>query len=388
MYNVTYNAKAKYPDKPLFANFYPPTAMELTTSWPRTNIRYQFATCLTAGVYPAAQIVNGVAGFTDPVPFHATRYPDEVLTEISKWNRFTEAYGGYFYYSNPVYLIRDARESTVSADGNSPGLVVRSKERIDKRTRKMDALIINLIDYGTTTELKWVEINEEPSPASVTISFRLPEDLTAESAAFITPDGKQEINLIAAAGMYQATISDLSLFGSLVVTTNRNRELPAAPRAYATSFPDYEFKYDAAGETLFKDAKTITVLDEQTPLPIDNFYNGQLSTWKVSDDAYTGNMSLEITPEKLYITSTNESAIRVPINQFKNVEIAIKGDGASAAWFGFRLLNPNDNSPLWEEKTSSTASVPSTKTIRSSLLRKRLRQQSGLSIKETSTTTL
>jgi len=350
LYDVTYKAKSKYPDKPLFANFYPPTAKNLTTSWPKANIRYQFATCLTAGVYPAAQVVDGIAGFTDPVPFHAARYPDEVLTEISKWNRFTAAYGGYFYYSNPVYLIRDSRQSEVVAQGSSRGLVVRAKERIDKRTREINALIINLVDYGSNTELKWVDVNSEPAVSTANIRIKMPQGLTPEAAYFVTPDGRRRITLSQEGAYYTASITDLSLFGSLVVATNRNSELPAEPEDYARTFPNYEFKYDAAGETLYGNADKITVLDEVTLLPIDNYYNGKLSTFSVSSDANTGKMSLEVIPEKLYVTSTSESAIRVPIDVFKNFEIAIKGNNATAAWFGFRLLKPSDNSPLWEQK--------------------------------------
>ncbi|EGF51396.1 Repeat domain-containing protein [Bacteroides clarus YIT 12056] len=349
MYDVMYKAKSKYPDKPLFANFYPPTAMKLTASWPQANIRYQFATCLAAGTYPAAQVVDGIAGFTDPVPFHATKYPKEVLTEISKWNRFAEAYGGYFYYSNPVYLFRDIRESRVSVKEQFPGLVIKAKERIDKRTRRIDALVINLINYGVD-ELKWTEVNFEPQTISATVDFQLPQGLKVHKAYYISPEGKMEIPLNRNGRSYQAIIPQLSLFGSLVVTTNRNRDLPEVPKDYARSFPDYEFTYDSSGSTLSKGAKEIIVLDEEIPLPIDNYYNGKLSTWELSEDAYKGNTSIKVTPEKLYITSTSKSAIRVPIEIYKNFEIAIKSNEASATWFGFRLLKPSETSPIWEAK--------------------------------------
>lgn len=350
MYEVIYKAKSKYPDKPLFANFYPPSAMKLTTSWPQANIRYQFATCLAAGAYPAAQVVDGIAGFTDPVPFHATKYPQEVLTEISKWNRFVEAYGGYFYYSNPVYLFRDNRESSVTVKEKLPGLAIKAKERVDKRTRRVDALIINLINYGADKELKWTEINTEPQTNSVTVDFRLSGSLQAYKAYYISPEGKVEVPLSFKGQFYQVIIPQHSLFGSLVITTNRCKELPEVPKGYVRSFPDYEFTYDSAGNTLSKGAEEIIILDEETPLPIDNYYNGKLSTWELSKDAYKGATAIKVKPEKLYITSTSKSAIRVPIEVYKNFEIAVKSNGASATWFGFRLLKPSNNSPIWEAK--------------------------------------
>ena len=34
LYRDIYEAKSRYPDKPVFANFYPPAEMNLTTGWP------------------------------------------------------------------------------------------------------------------------------------------------------------------------------------------------------------------------------------------------------------------------------------------------------------------------------------------------------------------
>ncbi len=351
LYNMLYKTKSRYPDKPVFANFYPPSAMNLTTSWPKTNIWYHFATCLPAGGYPAAQIVDGVAGFTDPVPFHAVNYSTEVLTEISKWNRFVEAYGGYFYYSNPVYLFRDIRESDVKASASSSGIIIKPKERIDKRTREIDALIINLTDYGQdTANLKWTRVNTTPLQSAVDVKFKLPAGLTPDKVYFVTPDGKQEMTLSTSGDYYQVSTINLSLFGTVVVTTNRNKEMPAVPADYARTFPSIPFKYDAEGLTLNKNADTIVVLDEQTPLQIDNYYNNVLSHWEVSNNAYSGDTSIMVYPQKLYVTSNNKDAIRVPVNTYKNLQIAIKGNNATAAWFGFRLLKPSLTTSIWEEE--------------------------------------
>ena len=349
LYSVIYNSKSRYPDKPLFANFYPPIAMNLKTSWTIENIRYQFATCLAAGGYPAAQVVDGIAGFTDPVPFHAVNYPVEVLTEISKWNRFSEAYGGYLYYSNQRYLIRDYKKHNVSANGSNAGFVLKAKERIDKKTRKTDLIIINLIDYGQTTELKWTEVNSMPASKSVSINVQLPEDLQAVKAYFLTPDSKKEISLANITdNSYQLSISDFCLFGTIVLTTNLCNELPIEPSEYATSFPDYKFDYDAKGETLNKEKKRITILDNQEPLVIENYYQGLVSTWETVTEL--SSQSVKAYPGKLYLTSDTDNAIRVPVNKFKKFKVAIKGNNANACWFGFRLLNPSTTSSIWQSQ--------------------------------------
>ncbi len=350
LYREIYKAKAMYPDKPVFANFYPPTAMNLKTGWPLVNIRYQFATCLAAGGYPAAQVVDGIASFTDPVPFHAVNYPTEALTEISKWNRFAEAYGGYFYYSNPRYLIRDIKKSSVSLSGGSTGLWIKAKERVDKQTRNIDEIIINLIDYGTNTNLRWTEINNMPGNTSCTVSFTLPSGLTPDKAYIITPDGKQTANITTSGQSYNVSINNISLFATLVITTNRNTQLPEEPESYSTTFPDYKFEYDAAGKTLNNGRKNISLADEQQPLVIENYYNGTLSSWEFSDDAYAGTKSIAVKPGKLFWSSNENEAIRIPVSEFTRFKIAVKGNNAGSAWFGFRLLNPSATSSIWEKK--------------------------------------
>ncbi|GHV09909.1 hypothetical protein FACS1894162_1690 [Bacteroidia bacterium] len=349
LYYQIYKNKSKYPDKPLFANFYPPSAMNLQQSWSLNNIDYQFATCLAAGGYPSAQVVDGIAGFTDPVPFHAVRYSNEILTELSKWNRFAEAYGGYFYYSNLVYLIRDAKAIPFTATGLPAGVTAKVKERMDKRTGKTDAVILNLIDYGTT-DLKWTEVNQRQSKKAVNLAFSAPGVTLPTKAYWISLAGRTEIDIVSSGTSYLVRIPELDLFGSLVIPINPAAGLPVAPIANATTFQDYPFQYDAKGETLYKNAKKITVIEDQTPLVIGNNFDNVLSSWEKSSDAYSGNSSIVVKPGKLHFNSTSESAIRIPIKEFTKFSIAVKGNNASSAWFGFRLLNPSTTSSIWTSK--------------------------------------
>lgn len=67
-------------------------------------------------------MVDGVAGFTDPVPFHAVNYPASVLERIAQWNKFVAAYGAYFYYSNPAYLITDYVRGDFTVSGSNSGV--------------------------------------------------------------------------------------------------------------------------------------------------------------------------------------------------------------------------------------------------------------------------
>ncbi|MDR2057175.1 MAG: FG-GAP-like repeat-containing protein [Dysgonamonadaceae bacterium] len=351
LYNEIYKAKSNYPDKPLFANFYPPLSMNLNTSWPVANIRYQSATCLMAGGFPAAQVVDGIAGFTDPLPFHATKYPTEVLTEISKWNRFCEAYGAYYYYSNEHYLIRDSKINPI-VTSPSAGLVVKMKERKNKRTRQTDALIINMINYGDSPDLKWIEINNQPPAATVSIDFALPQGLALHKAYLLTPESKQEIQCTTLTNnSYRVDVDQLSWFASIVLSTNRCPELPPEPEPYSTTFEDYKFEYDTRGESLATASnEKITIIDEETPLVLKNYFDNRLSSWEISGEAYTGEQSISVKPGKLFFNSNSESAIRIPIDRYKKFRIAVKGGNASSAWFGVRLLNPSSSSPVWESR--------------------------------------
>jgi hypothetical protein len=158
IYAVVNQAATAYGDKPVSANFYPQTTNFLG-GWTQTNIDYQFATCLSAGGYPGAQIVDGTASFITTTPMTAVRYPDSVLARIASWNNFVNAYGGYYYFSSPTYLIHNPLLCAFSVSNAPPGLVYYAKERRDKRTFKMDAVIVNLINYGSSDDLPWDEVN-------------------------------------------------------------------------------------------------------------------------------------------------------------------------------------------------------------------------------------
>jgi hypothetical protein len=135
-----------------------------------------------------------------------------------------------------------------------------------------------------------------------------------------------------------------------VFSLNPSAGLPAEPVASATTFQAYPFQYDAKGETLYTNKKKFTVIEDQRPLVINNDYNGALSSWETSSDAYSGNTSIAVNPGKLHFNSTSESAIRIPVKQFTKFRIAVKGNNASSAWFGFRLLNPSTTSSIWTTK--------------------------------------
>ncbi|MCS2957887.1 hypothetical protein NXX53_13580 [Bacteroides salyersiae] len=70
-----------------------------------------------------------------------------MLEQIARWNKFTEAYGAYLYYSNRAYVIADYNQSDLALD-NDDGIYAKLKRRWDKRTGRADALIVDLVNYG------------------------------------------------------------------------------------------------------------------------------------------------------------------------------------------------------------------------------------------------
>lgn len=351
LYRDIYEAKSRYPDKPVFANFYPPAEMNLKTSWPKQNIDYQFATCLSAGGYPAAQVVDGVAGFTDPVPFHAVNYPMEVLERIARWNEFTEAYGGYLYYSNHAYVIADYNNSDLSLDDNIAGVYAKLKKRWDKRTRRVDAMIINLINYGTTTELRWDAVNATPQSRAVGVSFTLPENVVPTDLYCVTLEGRQKVNYVKEGTKIKVSLPTLDTFATLVLNLDNASGMPDEMDGDAMSFDIFPFQYDAKGETLRPaQCDAVSVLDDQEPLIVSNDYNGNISQASIITDAFAGERALQVTPGIIRFTTTSDGAIRVPIDQFNRFKIAIRSNNTTACWFGFRLIKPSDSSPVWETR--------------------------------------
>lgn len=350
LYNDMYRAKSKYPDKPVFANFYPPAEMNLTTSWPLINIDYQFATSISAGGYPAATLVDGVAGFTDPVPFHAVNYPDEILERIADWNDFLKAYGPYFYYSNPAYLITDYTEANLIVNNTDNGLFAKLKKRRDKRTHQVDALVLNVINYGNSTELKWTERNTAPSGKNISVEFDLPAGFEPKDVYAVNLDGRNKLNYTTSNGKLQMSYSGLNLFVSLVVTSANSPLLPDEPVENTVEFPDLKFEYDAEGKTIRPSGVTrIDVMEDQAPLEIGNRFGDNIATWEFIEDAYSGEKAVRVTPGMLTIPSTSDGAVRVPINEFKNFSVAIRANDTKASWIGFRLIKPSE-SPVWETR--------------------------------------
>lgn len=350
LYRDIYEAKSRFPDKPVFANFYPPAEMNLTTGWPKQNIDYQFATCLSAGGYPAAQVVDGVAGFTDPVPFHAVNYPLEVLEQIARWNQFTEAYGAYLYYSNRAYVIADYNGSDLSLNP-SAGIYAKLKKRWDKRTRRMDALIIDLLNYGATVDLRWDAVNAAPSAKAVTVTFALPENVNPSDLYGVTLEGCQKMNYTREGGKITITVPSLDVFATLVLNLNNTVGMPKEPDQGKVAFDLFPFRYDAAGETLRPaQVASITVFDDEQPLLVSNDYNGNVSQLSETTDAFSGEKALQLTPGMIRFSTTSAGAIRVPVDQFSRFKMAIRSHNTTACWFGFRLIKPSENSPVWETK--------------------------------------
>ena len=89
-------------------------------------------------------------------------YPLEVLEQITRWNKFTEAYGAYLYYSNRAYVIADYNQSDLVLD-NADGIYAKLKRRWDKRTGRADALIVDLVNYGSSVDLRWDVVNTAPA---------------------------------------------------------------------------------------------------------------------------------------------------------------------------------------------------------------------------------
>ena len=350
LYRDIYEAKSRYPDKPVFANFYPPAEMNLTTGWPKQNIDYQFATCLSAGGYPAAQVVDGVASFTDPVPFHAVNYPLEVLEQIARWNKFTEAYGAYLYYSNRAYVIADYNQSDLVLD-NADGIYAKLKRRWDKRTGRADALIVDLVNYGSSVDLRWDVVNTAPAAKATGLSFTLPEDAVPADLYCVTLEGSRKVDYTREGDKVKVSLSSLGTFATLVLHLNSTVGMPEAPAEKSVAFDLFPFRYDAGGETLrSEETAAITILDDQEPLIVSNDYNGNVSQIQTVTDAFAGEKALQVTPGMIRLTTTSDGAIRVPLDRFNRFKIAVRSHNTTACWFGFRLIKPSDSSPVWETK--------------------------------------
>lgn len=350
LYRDIYEAKSRYPDKPVFANFYPPAEMNLTTGWPKQNIDYQFATCLSAGGYPAAQVVDGVASFTDPVPFHAVNYPLEVLEQIARWNKFTEAYGAYLYYSNRAYVIADYNRSDLVLD-NADGIYAKLKRRWDKRTGRTDALIVDLVNYGSSVDLRWDVVNTAPAAKATGLSFTLPEDAVPADLYCVTLEGSRKIDYTREGDKVKVSLLSLGTFATLVLHLNSTVGMPEAPAEKSVAFDLFPFRYDAGGETLrSEETAAITILDDQEPLIVSNDYNGNVSQIQTVTDAFAGEKALQVTPGMIRFTTTSDGAIRVPLDRFNRFKIAVRSHNTTACWFGFRLIKPSDSSPVWETK--------------------------------------
>ncbi|MET0462078.1 MAG: FG-GAP-like repeat-containing protein [Chitinophagaceae bacterium] len=339
------DARSRYPDKAVFANFYPQANMSVPQGWPIANINYQYATILSAGGFPSALIVDGVASFTSPVPFHAARYPDANLALISKWNKFVEAYSGYFYFTSPIYSIRKPLASTITATSPSAGFLSKPFERRDKRTGKIDALIVNLINYGSDTTLRWDTTNNSSAITSATVSVTPPAGISIYKAYFITPYKQQqkELTITVSGSVYQVSVDTLDVFGTVVFTTNLTPGMPSVAGLSTTTFTDLPFAYDYRGETLNGNADSITVIADNGILPQNNIFESTVSDWALSNTAYEGSKSVHATNGKTTFTTTSNNAIRIPIDTYKTFEVAVKPDNATATWFGFTLYNPKTN---------------------------------------------
>lgn len=350
LYRDIYEAKSRYPDKPVFANFYPPAEMKLTKSWPKQNIDYQFATCLSAGGYPAAQVVDGIAGFTDPVPFHAVNYPQDVLEQIARWNSFTEAYGAHLYYSNRAYVIADYVNSDLSVEGNPAGIAAKLKIRLDKRTRQHDALIVNVVNYGSD-DLRWDAVNAAPQPQSATLQFTLPERFTPADLYLITLEGREKLDYTLEGRTVKVTLPSVKTFATLVLASDKVTEMPGEPRQNTEQFVPFEFGYDAAGKTLRSpETSSVTALDEQKPFVVSNDFNGNVAGITPVENAFAGDRAWQVTPGMIRYTTTEEGAIRIPVDEFGTFRIAVRSNNATACWFGFRLIKPSETSPVWETR--------------------------------------
>lgn len=344
LYREIYRAKTHYPKKMVFANFYPPQYMNLQKSWSKTNINYQFATCLSAGGYPSAVVVDGVAGFTDPLPFHAVRYSDSILHCIAQWNRFVEAYSGYFFFSNPIYTIQDAQLLTVNGSSSSKGLVCRAKERTDNRNGKTDALIIHVINYGDSTGLRWEQENNLPQAVEVNLTITTSAKKKFLKAYTFSPFSLKpvELKLLQKGNTYSVEVPSFAQYAMVLLTTAFSPQLPMPPQPAATSFPGLKFEYDIKGSTLRNNEDTITVFDEDGLISQANYFDRDTASWSFSTDAYSGKKSIQMSGGRIYFMNSERSAIRFPVAAFKNFQIAVKPGNSTASWFGFRLFNPAD----------------------------------------------
>jgi hypothetical protein len=351
VYQVINQAATSYADKPVSGNCYPQTSNFLT-GWTGANIDYQFATCLAAGGYPGALLVDGTGSFTTTTPMSSVRYPNATLNRIAQWNCFAQAYGGYYYWSSPTYLIRNPILCAVSAASTPAGVVCKAKERRDKRTFQTDTVIVDLINYGATGDLCWDQVNSAPEPSTATLNVTVPPTLSLSGAYLISPDlGTNPPTALAMqcnGNTCTVTTPPFALFATVVFTTPCCPGLPATPAAPPTSFPTYPLQYDLAGTTLSGASNYWPVLDGlASPLELAINFDGCLSSWSFSTNAYygAGNSdahSVAVAPSQLLFTTTSEHAIRCAITNFSTVQMAVTADPATTkSWFGFRLFNPS-----------------------------------------------
>jgi hypothetical protein len=350
IYRVVNEASAAYGDKPASANFYPQDS-SFPSGWTKINIDYQFATCLSAGGYPGAQLVDGTASFTKTIPMSAVRYPETILARIAQWNSFVQAYAGYYHWSNPTYLIRDPRLCIFSLSSNPAGVVYKAKERRDKRTFQTDTVIVDLINYGPSGDLRWDQVNSQPLVSTVTLNVTVPSGFALVAAYFISPDLSDQnptpLTLLHNGNTYTVTTPPFTLFSTVVFTTPFSTALPPPPSPTPTSFPSYPFRYDTSAATLNGSSSDWPILDGvASPLELGITDDGDVSSWSFSTNSYYGPTntdarSVEVAPSQLLFTSTSKHAIRCSISNFNSFQLAVNADQLTTkSWFGFRLLNP------------------------------------------------
>ena len=225
------------------------------------------------------------------------------------------------------------------------------KKRYDKRTREIDAFVVDLVNYGNSLDLRWDEVNTVPSSTQVSVSFTLPDGFVADKLYCITIDGRNEVPYSLNGNKVEVSLPSVSVFASLVLTSTKSQELPSEPSGVGSMPELFTFGYDAKGETLNKDEATyIPVMQEGKPYVVASEFGGNVAEWYEITDAYQGESAIRVTAGDIRFNTTDNGAIRIPIEKFNRFKLAVRSNNTTASWFGFRLLKPSETSSVWESR--------------------------------------
>ena len=75
-----------------------------------------------------------------------------------------------------------------------------------------------------------------------------------------------------------------------------------------------------------------------------------MAEWYEITDAYQGESAIRVTAGDIRFNTTDNGAIRIPIEKFNRFKLAVRSNNTTTSWFGFRLLKPSETSSVWESR--------------------------------------